>query len=101
MVTVTDKALSALQEILNSKNADNETAIRLMASPEANQSLAMVLDKKGDTDEIIEGSQGTPVLFLDQSISKALSEAVLDYRDTGESSSFTILPKTTPDNTTK
>lgn len=97
MVTVTDKALLALQEILKTKNVDNQTAVRLMVSPEANQSLAMVLDKQKDADEVVKNELGTPVLLTDPTISQALAESIIDYRDSGEQSGFTIVPKNNTD----
>ena len=97
MVMVTEKALSALQSILDAKNVDDSTAIRLMTSPENKQSLAMVLDRQKETDLTVNNSEGSPLLLLEPSISQALAETIMDYRDSGENSGFTILPKSMPE----
>jgi len=77
MVRVTERAATALQDMLTDRNAPPEVGVRLV--PNGKGGLGMTVDAPLPGDEIIERDQ-TPVLIVDGAIKDRMAEMVVDYQ---------------------
>ena len=77
MVQITERATSALRDILTATDAAPEAGVRL--TPDGRGSLGMVVDAPQDGDEIIRIEQ-TPVLIVDGAVASQLTDMVVDYQ---------------------
>jgi Fe-S cluster assembly iron-binding protein IscA len=77
MVRVTDRAVTALQDILTDRHAPPEAGIRL--TPDGSGGLGMTVDAPVDGDEVIERDESC-VLIVDGAIKKRMGEMVVDYQ---------------------
>ena len=76
MVRVTDRATTALQELLTTNQAPPETGVRL--TPSGTGNIGMMLDSPHPGDEVIPDEQ-TPVLIVDGAIADRLTDMEVDY----------------------
>ena len=81
MVRVTERAASALHELLADYAAPPEAGVRL--SPGAGGSIGMEIETPHEGDEVIEQEQ-TPLLIVDGAVAPGLTDMVVDYSDGGD-----------------
>ena len=93
MVRVTERAATALQDMLTEKNASPEKGVRL--APNGSGGVGMTIDAPLPGDEIVERDQ-TPVLIVDRGIKKRMAELLVDYESaensTEEHAKFVLRP---------
>jgi Fe-S cluster assembly iron-binding protein IscA len=80
MITVTERAANALQELLATNSALPGQGVKLV--PSGVNSIGMVIEAPNEGDEVIL-HEGEPLLIVDSRIASDLDGAELDY-ETGE-----------------
>lgn len=78
MVRVTAKATTALEELLANNQAPAEAGVRL--TPSDGGKLAMGIETPHDGDEVISGTDQTPLLIVDGDVAPDLTDMVVDFR---------------------
>jgi len=89
MLSVTENARKALQEILKNAEAQPEQSLRLV---EDEGSYGLTLDTEQDGDQVVE-HEGATVLLVGAEIKEGLAGIVLDLQDTPEGPRLTFVPK--------
>jgi Fe-S cluster assembly iron-binding protein IscA len=75
MITITERAATALEELLSSSNAQSGQAVKLVPSDDGQ--VGMTIDAPSEGDEVI--SRGdAPLLIVDGDIADALDGARID-----------------------
>jgi hypothetical protein len=83
MVRVTERAATALQELLATTEAPPDSGVRL--TPDANGDLAMIVDSPHAGDEVVlRGEDAVPVLIVDRVVVEDLQEVEVDYKSAGD-----------------
>jgi Fe-S cluster assembly iron-binding protein IscA len=77
MLQVTERAASALQEVLAINNAPPKRGVRLVRTDEGR--LGMTIDRPREGDQVVQRND-TPVLIVDRQVAASLSGAVLDLQ---------------------
>ncbi|TAK33328.1 MAG: adhesin [Chloroflexota bacterium] len=77
MITLTESAVDALREILDTSQAPADQGIRLVMQGPGQ--LGLAIDGPHDGDQVVE-SEGRTVFLVDQSLASALDGAVVDCR---------------------
>jgi len=89
MLTVTAQAAAKLKEAIQGQTEDPELAIRLVPSASRPNQLDMALDRKQESDQVVE-SDGFQVLFVSAELTQALDGMVIDCQDTPQGAQFSI-----------
>jgi Fe-S cluster assembly iron-binding protein IscA len=89
MLTVTAQAAAKLKEAIQAQTEDPELAIRLVPSVVRPSQLDMALDRKKESDQVVE-SEGFEVLFVSAELTQALDGMVIDCQDTPQGAQFSI-----------
>jgi Fe-S cluster assembly iron-binding protein IscA len=89
MLTVTAQAAAKLKEAIQAQTEDPELAIRLVPSVVRPSQLDMALDRKKESDQVVE-SEGFKVLFVSAELTQALDGMVIDCQDTPQGAQFSI-----------
>ncbi|MGE3913728.1 MAG: hypothetical protein AB7K36_30565, partial [Chloroflexota bacterium] len=76
MITVTDRAASALETLLTSSQAQPGQGVKLV--PISQDSISMVIDSPAEGDEIVRRDSGSPLLIIDKEISGHLDGTMID-----------------------
>jgi Fe-S cluster assembly iron-binding protein IscA len=87
MITVTDKAIDALAESLESSEASDEQRLRLARNPGGEFGLA--IDEERDGDQVVKHNDRT-VLVIDETVATSLDGATLDVVDLPEGQRLTL-----------
>jgi Fe-S cluster assembly iron-binding protein IscA len=83
MVRVTERAATALQELLTTTAAPPDAGVRL--TPNTNGGLAMTVDAPHAGDEVVlRGEDEAPVLIVDSAVVDDLQEVEVDYQSVGD-----------------
>jgi Fe-S cluster assembly iron-binding protein IscA len=90
MVTVTATAKEKFREALQTRTTDPEIAIRIISSPSKPNQLELVFDKEKEGDQIVKTEEGRKILLIGADLVPALEKLVIDYKETTESTGFTI-----------
>ncbi|MBD3393447.1 MAG: hypothetical protein GF418_15030 [Chitinivibrionales bacterium] len=90
MLTVTSQAKEALGQILDQRQHDSNTAIRIARANEGQGNLKFVLAEENSGDQVVSAEDGTKLLLVNNELSQTLDGLVLDYVDSGESKGFTV-----------
>ena len=79
MVRVTERAATALQELLETTEAPPDSGVRLTHN--ASGDLAMIVDSPHAGDEVVlRGEDAAPVLIVDRAVVEDLQEVEVDYK---------------------
>ena len=81
MVRVTEKAATALQELLVENSAPPEAGVRLTPTPAGN--VGMVIDAPQTGDEVIRRDEA-PLLIVEEALVPRLTDMVVDFESTRE-----------------
>ncbi len=87
MINVTEKAVDALANSLDSTEAAPEQSLRLALTPQGEYGLA--IDEQREGDQVIKQEE-RPVLLVAEEVSTALHGAVLDVVDSAEGQRLTL-----------
>ncbi len=87
MINVTEKAVDALANSLDSTEATPEQSLRLALTPQGEYGLAV--DEQREGDQVIKQEE-RPVLLVAEEVSTALDGAVLDVVDSAEGQRLTL-----------
>jgi hypothetical protein len=83
MVRVTERAATALQELLTTTSAPPDSGVRL--TPDSSGELAMIVDAPHAGDEVVlRGEDEAPVLIVDRAVVEDLQEVEVDYQSVGD-----------------
>ena len=83
MVRVTERAATALQELLTTTAAPPDSGVRL--TPDSSGDLAMIVDTPHVGDEVaLRGEDEAPVLIVDSAVVEDLQEMEVDYQSVGD-----------------
>jgi Fe-S cluster assembly iron-binding protein IscA len=93
MITVTDKAASALHETLDANAKDGDAAVLRLVSSE--EGLTLGLDRERSDDQVITHDERT-ILVIESSLSQAYDGAVVDAVDSPEGTRLVIQPPEQP-----
>jgi Fe-S cluster assembly iron-binding protein IscA len=78
MIRVTERAATALHELLEINAAPPESGVRI--APNASGDLGMTVDAPHAGDEVIlRGESAAPVLIVDGTLAEDLEQMVVDY----------------------
>jgi Fe-S cluster assembly iron-binding protein IscA len=78
MIRVTERAASALQELLETNAAPPDSGVRIARTD--NGGLGMIVDSPHAGDEVVlRGEDATPVLIIDSAVSEDLRGMVVDF----------------------
>jgi Fe-S cluster assembly iron-binding protein IscA len=87
VLSVTEKAVGALADSLESSEASGEQSLRLARTPQGEFGLA--IDEERDGDQVVKLEEKA-ILVLDEEISTALDGAILDIADSPEGQRLTL-----------
>ncbi len=87
MLNVTEKAVGALADSLESSEATDEQSLRLARTPQGEFGLA--IDEEREGDQVVKQEERS-ILVLDEEISTALDGAILDIADSPEGQRLTL-----------
>jgi Fe-S cluster assembly iron-binding protein IscA len=78
MVRVTERAATALQELLATNEAPPDAGVRI--APDTKGDLGMIVDSPHAGDAVVlRGEDAAPVLIVDSAVVEDLEEMVVDY----------------------
>lgn len=78
MITLTERAASALEALLAESNAEAGQGVKLF--PKGGDEIGMTIDAPGDGDEVIRRADA-PLLIVDQALTRPLDGAQFDCED--------------------
>lgn len=81
MLTVTDKALSRLQNFLDENQLDDTKAVRIILNQQ--KKLELIADTPRENDDSLPNQDGKTVLVIDNNLSTALNGYTMDFSDDG------------------
>jgi Fe-S cluster assembly iron-binding protein IscA len=79
MITVTERAASALESLLIESNAEAGQGVKLF--PKGADQIGMAIDTPNEGDEVIQHGDG-PLLIVDQALTRPLDGAEFDCEET-------------------
>lgn len=96
MIGVTDRAKDVLLDLRHSVEvADPHIALRLASNTTGQLELGVDLPKEGD--QVIE-HRGETLLLVEENVSRGLSGAMIDYRETSDGPKLTLSRPSHQDN---